>query len=159
MPLPARHRTGALAERMPTWGEPMVEEFDELFDRMARFMESASVMPSIVGRSAWAPAADMYETEGAYVVEAEFPGVTRDKIQVELTGHELIIKAEVDEREYEGVLRRSTRRAGSFEYRTTLPTDVKSDEVSAQLSEGVLTVTVPKAQTVTPRQIEVTVKP
>jgi HSP20 family protein len=144
---------------MPAWGEPMVEEFDELFERMSRFMESAAAMPSIVGRSAWAPLADMYETDDAYVVEAEFPGVARENIDVEITDRELVVKAEVTQREREGVVRRSTRRAGSFEYRATLPTDVKTDKVSAHLADGVLTVTVPKSQPVKPRHIEVTDTP
>jgi HSP20 family protein len=159
MALPVRHRGGALAERMPAWGEPIAEEFDELFDRMSRFLESATAMPSIVGRSAWAPSADMYETDEAYVVEAEFPGVARENIDVEVSGRELILKAEIAEHEREGVVRRSTRRTGSFEYRAMLPMDVKPEEVSAQLADGVLTVTVPKAQPVKPRHIEVTAKP
>jgi HSP20 family protein len=58
------------------------------------------------------------------------------------------------EREREGVLRRSARRTGRFEYQTLLP--VKAEEVSATLHEGVLTVTVPKAQATKPRHIEIT---
>ncbi|MGW0738215.1 Hsp20/alpha crystallin family protein [Streptomyces sp. NPDC002851] len=56
----------------------------------------------------------------------------------------------------EGVLRRSTRRTGCFEYRAALPADVKADEVSATLHDGVLTVTVPKAQATRPRHIKIT---
>lgn len=156
MALPVHRRAGSLTERMPAWREPMAEEFDELFDRMSRFMESAAAMPSIVGRSAWAPLADMYETDDAYVVEAEFPGVSREKIDVEIADRELIIKAEIEQSEREGVVRRSTRRTGTFEYRAMLPADVKTDKVSANLSDGVLTVTVPKAQPVKPRHVEVT---
>ena len=150
MALPTR-RPSALAERVPAWGEPMAEELDELFERMSRFLESAAAMPSIVGRNAWAPMADMYETDDAYVVEAEFPGVAREKIDVEIAERELIVKAEITQREREGVVRRSTRRTGTFEYRAMLPTDVKSDKVSAQLADGVLTITIPKAQPVKPQ--------
>ena len=145
-------------ERMPSWGEPVVEELDELFDRMSRFLESASTVPSLVGRTAWAPMADMYETDDAYLVEVEFPGVARENIDVEIAERELLIKAEAARGDREGVMRRSSRRTGSFEYRAVLPTDVKSAEVSAQLSDGVLTVTIPKAQPVKPRHIEVTAK-
>lgn len=157
MALPARrHRPGALTERVPAWGEPVAEEFDELFDRMSRFLESAAAMPSMIGRSAWAPMADMYETDDAYVVEAEFPGVSREDIDVQIADRELIVKAEIAEREREGVMRRTTRRTGTFEYRAMLPTDVKAEKVGAQLSEGVLTITIPKAQPVKPRRVEVT---
>ena len=143
---------------MPSWGEPMAEEIDELFDRMSRFLESASAVPSLVGRSSWAPMADMYETDDAYLVEVEFPGVARQDIDVQIADRDLVITAETTRAEREGVMRRGTRRTGSFEYRVTLPTDVKSAEVSAQLSDGVLTVTVPKAQPVKPRHIEITAK-
>lgn len=159
MALPAHHRpTGALRERMPSWGEPMAEELDELFDRMSRFLESASTVPALVGRSSWAPMADMYETDDAYVVEVEFPGVAREDIDVQIAERDLVIKAEITRPDREGVVRRSTRRTGSFEYRAMLPTDVKSAEVSAQLSDGVLTVTIPKAQPISPRHVEITAK-
>jgi HSP20 family protein len=159
MALPVRHRpAGALRERMPSWGEPMAEELDELFDRMSRFLESASAMPTLVGRTSWAPMADMYETDDAYVVEVEFPGVARENIDVEIAERELLIKAETAPRESEGVMRRSTRRSGTFEYRAMLPAGVKSAEVGAQLSDGVLTVTIPKAQPVKPRHVEITAK-
>jgi HSP20 family protein len=136
----------------------MAGELDELFDRMSRFLESASAMPSLVGRTSWAPMADMYETDDAYQVEVEFPGVAREDIDVEIAERDLVIKAETTRGEREGVMRRSTRRTGSFEYRAMLPTDVKSTEVSAQLSDGVLTVTIPKAQPVKPRHVEITAK-
>ncbi|MFF4097128.1 Hsp20/alpha crystallin family protein [Streptomyces sp. NPDC001834] len=95
----------------------------------------------------------MRDTDDAYVIEAELPGVERDDvdIDIEISGRELRIRGDLKEREREGVLRRSTRRTGHSEYHTLLPSDVRSDDVSATLSDGVLTVTVPKAQTVKPR--------
>ncbi|MGW3066847.1 Hsp20/alpha crystallin family protein, partial [Streptomyces sp. NPDC001130] len=57
--------------------------------------------------------------------------------------------------EREGVLRRSTRRSGRFEYAALLPADVRSEEVHATLCDGMLTVTVPKAQATKPRHIEI----
>ncbi|MDT0469509.1 Hsp20/alpha crystallin family protein [Streptomyces gibsoniae] len=89
-------------------------------------------------------------------VEAELPGVERDDIDVEVSERELRITGDYKEREREGVLRRSTRRTGRFEYRALLPADVKSDEVKATLSDGVLTVTVPKARATKLRHIKIT---
>ncbi|MEU9125013.1 Hsp20/alpha crystallin family protein [Streptomyces sp. NPDC048506] len=98
----------------------------------------------------------MHEADDAYIIEAELPGVKRDDIDVEVSGRELCIAGEYKACEREGVLRRTTRRTGHFEYRSLLPTDVKTGEVKANLTDGVLTVTVPKAQAAKPRHIEIT---
>jgi HSP20 family protein len=157
MNLPVRHRPGSLLERtFPTigWGEPVAAEFDELWERMNRLLETATTAPSAL--AAWSPAADMRETDDAYVIEAELPGIKREDIAIEMAEREVRITGEYKEREREGVLRRGTRRSGHFEYRALLPTDVKAEEVNANLSDGVLTLTVPKAQAAKPRHIEIT---
>ncbi|MGW0771863.1 Hsp20/alpha crystallin family protein [Streptomyces sp. NPDC002676] len=155
MTLPVRHRPGSLLERPFSrfgWGEPIAAEFEEMFERMNRLLEGATA-PAALG---WSPAADMRETDDSYVIEAELPGIKRDDIDIEMSERELRITGEYKEREREGVLRRSTRRTGRFEYQTLLPADVRAEEVSATLHEGVLTVTVPKAQATKPRHIEIT---
>ncbi|MGW6390972.1 Hsp20/alpha crystallin family protein [Streptomyces sp. NPDC055103] len=97
----------------------------------------------------------MHETDDAYVVEAELPGIKED-IDVEVSGRELCVTGEFKEREREGVLRRGARRTGRFEYRALLPVEVKAEEVKANLADGVLTVTVPKTQAAKPRHVEIT---
>ncbi|MFI6727393.1 Hsp20/alpha crystallin family protein [Streptomyces atratus] len=133
-----------------SWGEPMTAEFDELFERMNRLLESAA--PA----GAWSPLADMHEKDDAYVVEAELPGINRQDIDVEVSERELRITGECKECEREGVLRRGTRRTGHFEYRALLPAEVKAEEIKATLADGVLIVTVPKAEAAKPRHIEIT---
>ncbi|HEX7084445.1 MAG TPA: Hsp20/alpha crystallin family protein [Gaiellaceae bacterium] len=103
----------------------------------------------------WTPAVDLEEAEDAYIVEAELPGVKREDVEVELLGNELSIAGECKERERKGAVRRQGRRTGRFEYRLSLPHDVKGDNVEASLSEGVLTVRVPKAERAQRRTIEV----
>lgn len=157
MTLPVHHRHSRPMERMfPSagWGEPIPAEFDELFERMNRLLGSAAATPTAT--RAWAPLADMHEKDDAYVVEAELPGISREDIDVEITERELNISGEYKEREREGVLRRGTRRTGGFEYRAMLPSEVKSDKITASLADGVLTVTIPKAQPAKPRHIEIT---
>ncbi|GAA3784498.1 Hsp20/alpha crystallin family protein [Streptomyces chiangmaiensis] len=157
MTLPVHHRPGRLLERpFPSlgWGEPIAAELDDLFERMNRFLESAGgVAPSV---RAWSPLADLHETEDAYVVEAELPGMKREDIDVEVSDRELCITGEYKDREHEGVLRRSTRRTGHFEYRALLPADLKAEEITATLADGVLTVTVPKTQAAKQHHIEIT---
>jgi HSP20 family protein len=134
------------------WGEPMASEFDELFSRMNELLASAAA----TGPGAWSPLADMHETDDAYVIEAELPGIKRENIDVEVDDQHLRITGEYKKREREGIPRRSTRRSGHFEYRALLPTSVNAEEVKAQLSDGVLTVTVPKSQSAKPRHVEIT---
>jgi HSP20 family protein len=97
------------------------------------------------------------ETPDAYVVDIDLPGVSRDDINVEFDGHELLITGELKEKERTGILRRRTRRIGRFEYRAMLPRDANVDEnaVEATLDEGVLTVRIPKNEAAKPRRIEV----
>ncbi|MCW7987001.1 heat-shock protein Hsp20 [Streptomyces platensis subsp. clarensis] len=159
MNMPVRHRPGSLLERaMPSlhWGEPLTSEIDDLYERMSRLLESAGAIPTLSAATHWAPLADMHETDDAYIIEAELPGVKRDDIDVEVSDRELCITGEYKESEREGVLRRTTRRTGCFEYRSLLPADVKAEEVKAALTDGVLTVTVPKAQAAKPRHIDIT---
>ncbi|MCK7622527.1 Hsp20/alpha crystallin family protein [Streptomyces sp. RS10V-4] len=155
MNLPIRHRSGAPWQRGFPWSEPIAAEFGDLFERMNRFLESAALTPALTEAMAWAPPADLHETDEAYRVECELPGIAREDIDVEVGEHEVSISGELRECEREGVLRHRGRPTGQFAYRALLPVDVKSDEVTASLSDGVLTVTIPKAQAAKPRHIEI----
>ncbi|MFL4903813.1 Hsp20/alpha crystallin family protein [Streptomyces sp. MMS24-I2-30] len=155
MTLPVHHRPGRLLDRpFPAlrWDEP-VADFDELFERMNRFLQAVGTAPAA---GSWSPLADLQETDDVYIVEAELPGIKREDIDVEVGDRELSITGECEERGREGVLRRSTRRTRRFEYRALLPADVKAEEITATLADGVLTVTVPKAQAAKPHHVEIT---
>lgn len=156
MTLPVRRgTTGGLTGRlMPGWKDPLAE-FDELFGRMGSLLES-TMGGVLTEGAAWTPLADFTETDDAYQIEVEVPGVKRDDINIEVMDRELVISGEYKERERTGLLRRSTRRVGRFEHRTLLPGDFNADGINATLSDGVLTVTVPKAEASKPRRIEIT---
>jgi len=102
------------------------------------------------------PAADLTETGDAYVAEVDLPGVRKDDISVELTGQELVVGGEYRDSGTDGRALRRTRRTGWFEFRVMLPGKADPDKITAALADGVLTVTVPKAETDKPRRIEVT---
>ena len=147
MALPVR-RTGAT----PTTWRPY-RGFDDIYSEFDRLVQS--LVGGAGSDGAWLPAADVSETDAAYVVEIELPGVRREDVDLELDGNELVVTGEVKERKREGLLRRRTRRIGNFEYRVTLPGDFRADDVEASLAHGVLTVQVPKAQTTKHTKIEV----
>jgi HSP20 family protein len=132
-------------------------EFENLYDRMGQLMGSVSGGPvRQLAALPWSPLADVSETDDAYLIEADLPGVRQDQVSVEVSGGDLVISGEITSRERAGVLRRATRRQGRFEYRTMLPADADPEQVSASLADGVLTVRVAKAETARPRRIEIT---
>ncbi|MCP8706774.1 Hsp20/alpha crystallin family protein [Streptomyces sp. AC04842] len=158
MALPVR-RGGPLAERrFPGWGTDPLAEFNDLIGRMGTLLESTmgGAMGSMTEGMAWSPLADLSETDDAYLVEVEVPGVKREDLDIEMTERELTITGEFKERERTGMLRRSTRRTGRFEYRAALPGDISPENVEATLDNGVLTVKVPKAEATKSRRIEIT---
>ena len=126
-------------------------EFDDMQQRVSKLLESG-VGHGLV--TSWVPAVDIEETDEAFLVEADLPGVRRDDVTVELQDNELRIHGEVKERERTGILRRRTRRMGRFDYRVVLSGEVDADNVEANLQEGVLRVVVRKTEHAKPRRIE-----
>ena len=131
-------------------------EFEDIYDRMGQLMNFAFGDLGLAGPGSrpWSPLAEVSETDDAYLVHVELPGIRKDQVDVQLADRELVISGDIKESE-DGRRRRSSRRTGRFEYRTYLPADVKADQVSAELADGVLTVTVPKSEAAKPRRIEV----
>ncbi len=147
-------RAGAPPER---W-EPS-SELEQVTDRMRRMLEQTfagfGVPSPLTERAGWSPLVDIEETDDAYVVEAELPAVKREDVNIELVGNELTITGEIKERSRKGTLRRRSRRTGRFEYRVSLPDQVDSEKIDANLAEGVLTVHVPNSQRAQRRRIEI----
>lgn len=104
---------------------------------------------------AWTPLADVTETDDAYLVEIDVPGVDRRNLTVEVTGTALRVHGEIVEKEKVGWLRHRTRRVGQFSYHTQLPGDIDADYIKADLADGVLTVRIPKTEAAKPRRIPV----
>ena len=157
--LPAR-RNSTLSRpgsQPPARWDPFAE-FEDLYQRMGQLMSGASGGGWQPMGQSWAPLADLSETGDAYLAEAGLPGVARDDISVELAGQELVISGEFIDTGKEGRALRRGRRSGRFEYRVLLPgqADPDPDKITAALADGVLTVTVPKAEAGKPRRIQIT---
>lgn len=105
----------------------------------------------------FAPPTDLYETEDAYVVESELPGLTRDDIEVSLEDGTLSISGRREETAEEKSYRRRERAEGRFERRFRLPRSVEAEDVEARMENGILRVRVPKAAEARSRKIEVEV--
>jgi HSP20 family protein len=152
MALPIRNSSNSaqLGER---W-EPF-HELDELHSRMEQLMQGVWSDARFGDGTPWVPPVDVEETEDAWIVEAELPGVDKKDVDVQLRDSQLTIAGEIKERERKGILRRRTRRRGRFEYRVTLPGEADADGIDAAMHDGVLTVRVPKPEQAKPRRIDV----
>lgn len=127
-------------------------QVEDLYERMEQLIQSTLGGPM---EGMWAPMADLTETDDAFVADIELPGVKKDDIDVEMSDRELVVTAEIKEKGTAGRLHRRMRRTGRFEHRVLLPGEVNPEQVSATLSDGVLTVTIPKAEKARPHHVEV----
>jgi len=130
---------------------------------MDRLFEESFVRP----RAGWlAPlgaetlAVDMYETDNDVVVKTAVPGVKPEDIDVSITGDVLTIKGETkaEEKIEKANYIRQERRYGAFSRSITLPSTVVADKAAAEFENGVLTLTLPKAEEVKPKTITVKAK-
>ncbi len=106
----------------------------------------------------FAPSFDVKETKDAYVFKADLPGIKEEDLEISLTGNRLTVSGKREEERHEDDDRffAYERSYGSFSRSFTLPEGVDPDHAQADLSSGVLTVSVPKRPEVKPRKIEVT---
>ena len=135
-------------------------ELMSLREAMDRLFEESVIRP----RAALAPffgagglALDVYETEEALVVTADMPGVKPEDLDISITGDVLTIKgeakseSEVKRESYH----RQERRYGAYSRSVALPTPVNADKAEAKFKDGVLTLTIPKAEEAKPKVIKV----
>lgn len=108
---------------------------------------------------AWAPVIDMYETKDELVVAVELPGVNEKDVQLSMTGDVLTLRGErsaapelSQHPQYRG-----ERWYGRFERSVALPIPVQADRVKASYRDGVLTVKLPKAEEIKPKEIKIDV--
>jgi HSP20 family protein len=154
MALPVRRTSGVTPETQPRW-EPF-RDLEQLHADMDRLMQTVWSPAQGGGTDGiWVPVADIEETDDAWIVEAEVPGVDRKDINVELRDAELVISGDIKKRERKGIVRRAARRTGRFEYRIALPGHAAEDQIEANLHDGVLAVRVPKSDQARVRRIEV----
>ncbi len=134
----------------PTSMNPMavMRDMDRLFEDFRSEWENAFMYPKggaidVVRQ----PLVDLADNGREYTVKAEVPGVNKEDLNIEVSEDTIEISAESKEERKEeksGYIRRE-RRYASFYRSIPLPEDVLPDKVSADLKEGVLTVTLPKA--------------
>lgn len=108
----------------------------------------------------WTPNMDAWETEHAFVVQLDLPGLTREQVEVNFDRNTLTVRGtreatipEVENGEIRVFF--AERSPGAFSRSLRFPQYVEASKIEAAFSNGVLTVTVPKAETAKPRKIEI----
>jgi HSP20 family protein len=109
--------------------------------------------------SSWLPATDVFEDKDAVKIVAEVPGVRPEDVKISLENNLLTIRGEKRQQAEEKTERvhRYERTYGTFERAFSLPTTVDPEKIAASYADGILTVTIPKAERARPREIPVKV--
>lgn len=138
-------------------------ELMTLREAMDRLFEDSFVHPSrffTALREVEVPALDVYQTPNEVVVKAALPGLKPEDVSIDITGDTLTIKGEhkaEEEIKKEDYLYQE-RRYGAFSRTVALPSGLKTDKAEATMEDGVLTLTIPKAEEVKPKVIKVKAK-
>ena len=147
------------APEAPAW--PLLNRWSNLRDDLNTLFELPLMATSFRrGQlfNGWSPALDLYQTNDEFVATLELPGMRKEEIEISLHDGTLTIsgerKSEVKNSEQ---VERSERYVGKFRRSISLPARVDVNKVSASYRDGILSVTLPKAEDAKPKQIKVNV--
>jgi HSP20 family protein len=137
-------------------GDPF-RELLNLRDDMDRFFDTFFGRTPEEVEGFWSPTIDIEEDNENYFVKAELPGIIRDDIRISIRGNLITLSGE---RKHTSEAKTKTfhrieRSYGQFSRTIALPSDVDSDKVKATHKDGILTVILPKPESVKPKEIEV----
>ncbi|MBI3948746.1 MAG: Hsp20/alpha crystallin family protein [Armatimonadetes bacterium] len=145
----------------PTW-DPFVDMLT-LRDQVNRLFEESAARTPVrerregIAQRVWSPPVDISEDKDEITLAVDLPGVSQSDIDIQLEGETLIIRGErtlPDQGEATCV--RAERLSGPFMRTFTVATPVEGDKVSASYRDGVLMVSIPKAEETKPRRIAIT---
>lgn len=143
-------------QRPDVWNWSGFDQLTSLRDEINRLFESPNGGGSDVFNT-WAPALDVYEDKENVVVRAEIPGMKKEDLDISLHDNVVTVSGErKHEKKYEGgQTSREERFFGRFTRSMKLPKQVDANAVKASYKDGILTITLPKAEEAKPRQIKI----
>jgi len=138
------------------------QEFENMLERYSKSGASnlGRQLDTELSFADWAPSVDIEEEEDKYVIKADLPGVDKKDIDVKLENGVLSIRGEkqTETETGKGTKRHRTERFhGTFARSFTLPDAVKADNVNASYKDGVLELSIPKAEEAKPKSIDIKV--
>ena len=135
--------------------------FNEL-ERMRRQMDLLAGnlfggVPQQTGACGVYPALNVTEDKDKYYIRAELPGLKNDDLDIQATGRSISISGQkkITPEDDNAKYHRRERDAGRFSRIIDLPDNINTEKVEAGLASGILTITIPKAETAKPRQITI----
>jgi HSP20 family protein len=137
------------------------DEVDNLFNlAFGRLTDNNGHVHGAQMLEGWFPAVDVYEDKDNLQVKAELAGLNKEDIEISLQDGYLVLAGERKQQEKQdnGEVYRSERWVGRFHRTISLPCRVDAEKIKATYNEGILTVTLPKAEEAKPKQIPISVK-
>jgi HSP20 family protein len=150
-------RRGSESELVPSLARNPLQLIRDLL-RFDPFQAMAAVPAALEAQEAmFVPDFEVKETPEAYVFKADLPGVSQEELDISIADDRLVVsgKREAEAREEGDRFFAYERAYGSFTRAFTLPEGIDSDNVRAELKDGVLTLTIPKRPEKQPKKIEV----
>ena len=135
-------------------------EFNKMFNSLGnRFGLSKKEDNEEYENAVWMPLTDIYEDKDNYFIKADLPGVKKDNLKISYIDGTLSLSGERSEEKETNDLKshRIERSFGKYYRSFNLPKEIKEDNIKAEFKDGQLTVTVPKADEVKPKEIEIKV--
>jgi HSP20 family protein len=141
-----------IVKREPRYSWGLLNLKDEMNRMFHNFFDEYDQRENI-----WAPSVDITEDKDKLMLTAELPGVDKKDVKISIQNNVLIIEGEKKQKseKKEDDHYRSERFYGKFCRSFTLPSELDSEKIDADYSNGVLTVTLPKSEKIKPRQIEI----
>ena len=108
----------------------------------------------------WSPLSDIYEDKENYVLTLDLPGIKKDNVKISYVDGQLNISGErkQEKESKDGTYHRVERSYGKYFRSFSLPKEIKNDKIDAEFKDGQLTIIVPKAEEVKPKEIDIKVK-
>jgi HSP20 family protein len=137
-----------MAVRFRPFGEDLSRDLTDIQTQMNRLFGPVERV--------WAPPADMHETQNEAVIAVELPGLSEKDIRLSIADDVLTLQGEKQRVEVQDATQyRQERWFGKFERAFSLPFPVETGQVKATFRDGVLTVKLPKAEEVKPKEIKI----
>ena len=129
-------------------------EFDHLFES---FFPTRPATDEALESAVWAPRTDLSETEDAYLIHLDLPGLKKDEVEISVHDGTLSVSGERRQEETEEgrTFVRVERSYGRFYRSFSLPQTINAEGIEATFEDGVLTIYVPKAEELKPRRIDI----
>jgi len=137
-----------------------VREMMTLREAMDQLFNDAFTRPVSMSGGSVVPAIDLYQNDDSVVVKAALPGLKAEDVQISVTADVLTLRGEFkqENEQKDATYHIREQRYGSFERSIMLPSDVQTDKSKADFENGILTITLPKAESVKPKTITIKAK-